>query len=119
MGGLELVHVSSLSGPLGDSPKEPDSLAPGAKELARVRSILLQAGIGDAEAEGLGVGTYIFSEARRVIDRLEQRQLQFEGSAVLVHERYEGSKEFIESQRREIEAAREELFKARSELEGV
>jgi hypothetical protein len=44
-------------------------------KLAGVWSILLQAGIGNTEAEGQDMGVDIFFEAHRVIDRLEQRQL--------------------------------------------
>jgi hypothetical protein len=60
--------------------------------LDRVRSVLLEAGIGDAEAEGQDMGADVFSKAHQVINRLERRQLQFESSAARVRERYEGSK---------------------------
>jgi hypothetical protein len=69
-----------------------------------VQSILLQAGIGDAEAERLEVDVVVFSQARLVIDRLEQIQREFVGSAARMCKRYEGSREFFASQRQEIEA---------------
>jgi hypothetical protein len=97
MNGLELACTSLASVSQEDHREKLGSLAPGAMDRAGVQSVLQQAGISDANMEGLDVGAEVFILACQVIDRLEQRQLQFVGSTAYVWERYEGSKEFLTS----------------------
>jgi hypothetical protein len=72
----------------------PESSA-GVLGRAEPNSTLRRFGLGDNTLAGLVVDSAAFNLVCQAIDRMEQQQLRFIDTAILMWERYEDLKEFI------------------------